>query len=123
MLVRISLLLVFVLGLALPQETTMAAGPTIAKGKGEQCVRDTSFMRKNHMELLLHQRDETMHKGIRPKQESLKECLSCHAVHDDKGVAVTSASPDHFCRSCHDYAAVKVDCFQCHASRPEESDK
>ena len=25
-----------------------------------------------------------------------------------------------FCASCHEYTAVKVDCFQCHASKPEE---
>jgi hypothetical protein len=36
---------------------------------------------------------------------------------------VTVSSPQHFCRSCHDYAAVKVDCFECHASRPEAAPK
>jgi len=35
-------------------------------------------------------------------------------------VPVTVDDPQHFCRTCHDYAAVRPDCFQCHASRPGE---
>ena len=34
------------------------------------------------------------------------------------GKPVSFASPKHFCRTCHDYAAVHIDCFECHASRP-----
>ena len=94
--------------------------PDIPKGKGEACVEDTDFMRRNHMSLLMHQRDDTMRKGIRSKQHSLKECLDCHAVPGTDSIPVTAADPQHFCRSCHDYAAVKIDCFQCHASRPEQ---
>lgn len=93
--------------------------PDIPKGKGEACVEDTDFMRRNHMTLLLHQRDDTMRKGIRTTQHSLKECLDCHAVPGPDSIPVTVNDPQHFCRSCHDYAAVKIDCFQCHASRPE----
>jgi predicted CXXCH cytochrome family protein len=93
--------------------------PTIPMGQGDSCVEDTDFMRRNHMSLLEHQRDETVHEGIRSKQHSLKECISCHVVNGADAVPVTVASPDHFCRSCHDYAAVKIDCFQCHAARPE----
>lgn len=93
--------------------------PVIPQGKGEQCVEDTDFMRRNHMKVLLHQRDETMHEGIRTKKHSLKECISCHAVEGADETPVSASSPQHFCRSCHDYAAVKIDCFQCHASKPE----
>ncbi len=93
--------------------------PVIPVGRGDACVEDTDFMRRNHMELLKHQRDETMLKGVRGEQYSLIECLSCHAVYGPDAVPVTVASPAHFCRSCHDYAAVSIDCFQCHASRPE----
>ncbi len=94
--------------------------PDIARGKGEACVEDTDFMRRNHMSLLMHQRDNTMHSGIRSKQHSLKECLDCHAVAGPDSIPVTVKDPKHFCRSCHDYAAVKIDCFQCHASRPSQ---
>ena len=95
------------------------AQPDIPKGRGEQCVEESNFMRRNHMTILKHQRDETMLRGVRSKQHSLKECVACHAVPGSDSTPVTVASPKHFCRSCHDYAAVKIDCFQCHASRPE----
>lgn len=93
--------------------------PDITEAQGESCAKDTDFIRRNHMSLLKHQRDETVHKGIRTKQYSLKECLNCHVVSGPDEQPVTAASPEHFCRSCHDYAAVKIDCFQCHSSRPE----
>jgi len=96
--------------------------PVIPMGQGDACVEDTGFMRRNHMELLKHQRDETVIKGVRSEQYSLKECLSCHVVYGPDAIPVTVASPAHFCRSCHDYAAVSIDCFQCHASRPESGE-
>jgi len=96
--------------------------PVIPEGQGARCVEDTDFMRRNHMDLLKHQRDETMLKGVRTKKYSLKECLDCHVVYGSEEVAVTAASPSHFCRSCHDYAAVSIDCFECHASRPDTAE-
>jgi predicted CXXCH cytochrome family protein len=104
----------------------MAAGagdaawlPKPARGQGEKCVADTDWMRRNHMTVLMHQRDGTVHDGIRTKQFSLTGCIACHAVKGADGKPVTIASRDHFCRTCHDYAAVRVDCFECHASRPD----
>ena len=92
--------------------------PHVPKAKGEKCVEETGFMRRNHMELLSHQRDNTMRKGIRTKKHSLQGCLDCHAVYDSQKVAVTSKNEKHFCNSCHAYAAVKIDCFGCHNSKP-----
>jgi len=92
--------------------------PSIPKANGEDVHKGVSI-RTEHMNLLLHQRDETMRKGIRPKEENLQSCLSCHAVKDKDGHAVSYESPEHFCRACHDYAAVKVDCFECHSSTPD----
>ena len=103
-------------------DTTASTGvplPLIAKAQGENCVADTDYMRRNHMDLLKHQRDETMLEGVRGEPFSLKECLDCHAVKGPDAVPVTASDPQHFCRSCHDYAAVSIDCFQCHASRPD----
>ena len=79
------------------------------------CVEPTDDMRKNHMNYILHQRDETVHRGIRTKQYSLEECINCHvgAAQD----APRYSSDEHFCKSCHTYAAVRIDCFQCHADR------
>jgi predicted CXXCH cytochrome family protein len=93
--------------------------PKPARGQGEKCVADTDFMRRNHMTVLMHQRDDTVHDGIRTRRFSLKGCIECHAVKGADDKPVTAASPKHFCRTCHDYTAVRVDCFECHASRPE----
>lgn len=93
--------------------------PDIPKGQGDFCVEDTEFMRRNHMNVLLHQRDDTVKDGIRTTQHSLKECINCHAVTAEDDTFLTVESPEHFCRSCHDYAAVTIDCFDCHASRPD----
>lgn len=102
--------------------TSGALLPVIPMGQGEACVEDTAFMRRNHMDLLDHQRDETVLKGKRDEPYSLRECLSCHVVFGPDAIPVTAADPAHFCRACHDYAAVSIDCFQCHASRPEADD-
>ncbi len=79
------------------------------------CVEPTDEMRKNHMEYILHQRDETMHRGIRTRLYALEECINCHVP---ENTTVRSDSSDHFCSTCHTYASVKIDCFQCHADRP-----
>ena len=83
--------------------------------KGERCVADPAFMRRNHMDLLKHQRDDTVHGGIRGAKFSLKECIGCHAGAKTGSVA---QAPTDFCVSCHSYTAVSIDCFECHSSRP-----
>jgi hypothetical protein len=89
--------------------------PKLEKGKGEKCVEDTQFMRRNHMELLKHHRDETVRKGIRTTRYSLKKCVECHASEKTGSVA---ASKEDFCAACHSYASVKLDCWDCHATKP-----
>ena len=83
------------------------------------CVEPVDDMRKNHMEYILHQRDETVYGGIRTKQHSLVECINCHV--SDAPDAPRYDSEEHFCQSCHSYASVRIDCFQCHADRPAQS--
>lgn len=97
--------------------------PTPPKGKGGKCVAETDFMRRYHMTVLDHQRDDTVHEGIRTKRFSLKACVACHAVEGVDARPVGFENPKHFCRSCHDYAAVRIDCFECHASRPGEKSR
>ncbi len=103
--------------------TPAAAGDDIAPDvpearKGEHCVKPVPYMRRNHMDMLKHKRDKTMHKGQRKKKYSLKRCMDCHAVKGDDGDFVTAKSDKHFCNVCHDTAAVNPDCFSCHASTP-----
>ncbi len=97
--------------------------PVIPKGQGEHCIRSNAFMRRYHMTMLLHQRDVTMHEGGAPGEFSITRCVQCHVVKGADGKAVTYADPRHFCRACHDYEAVSIDCFECHASRPPTEDK
>lgn len=96
-------------------------GPNIpAPVKGERCVEDTSVMRKDHMKFLKRHRDETLREGIRTKQYSLKECLECH-VPPREEVQASRSEGEHFCKNCHMYTGVRIDCFECHATRPEKS--
>ena len=63
-----------------------------------------------------------MYGGIRTSKHSLKQCISCHAVKDESGEYVRSDDPKHFCSTCHEYASVSIDCFDCHSDTPRETD-
>jgi hypothetical protein len=89
--------------------------PVIDIDKPGKCVEDTATMRLEHPDMLKHQRDLTMHDGIRTRKHSLKECVECHASTKTGSVLGEKG----FCQSCHSYAAVKLDCFECHASKPK----
>jgi len=94
--------------------------PTIIRGKGEACVAASDYMRRFHMQELVHKRDATMHDGIRTPKFSLKECVSCHAATGSDGRPVPVNAKGQFCESCHEYAAVSIDCFECHATVPAD---
>ncbi|MBF0560542.1 MAG: Hdr-like menaquinol oxidoreductase cytochrome c subunit [Alphaproteobacteria bacterium] len=113
----LAVLMVTLLGVA---SATAGDGPlpTIPKGMGDHCVADTQFMRRNHMEMLKHHRVETMRDGIRTRTYSLANCFTCHVVKGADGKPVTIRNPAHFCNACHEYAGVRPDCFDCHASTP-----
>lgn len=96
-------------------------GPVIPKGQGEHCVADTDYMRRNHMDLLTHQRDDTVIRGIRGEPFSLVDCVDCHVQKNDAGQHVRIDAEGQFCQSCHTYAAVKIDCFGCHAAIPDQA--
>ena len=81
-------------------------------------MEPTDVMRKRHWEFILHQRDETVHRGIRTVKHSLKGCLECHVRPNESGTYPRASSKEHFCSACHIYAAVHIDCFGCHADRP-----
>jgi hypothetical protein len=106
------------LALALPvlaSASDRVPKPVIDIAKPGRCVEDTATMRREHPDMLKHQRDLTMHEGIRTRAHSLKECVECHASAKTGSVLGERG----FCQSCHDYASVRIDCFSCHASRPK----
>ena len=120
------LLLGMLLGIAMPGQAGDSLLPVIPEAHSrfsdtQGCVEPTEEMRKNHMEYILHQRDETVHKGIRTTQYSLEQCINCHV--SDAPDAPRVSSEEHFCNSCHTYASVRIDCFQCHADRPVKTSR
>lgn len=91
-----------------------------AKQKAEQCVEPEDVIRTKHMDMLMHQRDATMIEGIRTTKHSLKECINCHVPATKKdGTPLHYGDKEHFCTTCHAAVGQKIDCFQCHADRPQ----
>ena len=95
--------------------------PELPAAKGERCVEPTEVMRRRHMEFILHQRDETVHRGIRTQKHRFVNCIDCHVQRNGAGDWPRHTDDDHFCSVCHRYASVSMDCFQCHADRPREA--
>jgi len=86
--------------------------PVVAiENPGSQCVAPPAEMRRNHMEMLKHQRRLTLREGVRGARVSLNGCIECHA---SKKTGSVTGGNENFCQSCHAYAAVKLDCWDCH---------
>ena len=90
--------------------TGRVAMPTVKIEAGGACVAPTGEMRRDHMKMLLHQRDVTVREGLREPRFSLRNCVDCHADRQTGSVL----GKDGFCSSCHAYASVSIDCFECH---------
>jgi len=84
----------------------------------DSCVEPTPVMRKLHPTFIKHQRDITVHQGIRGAKHSLSGCVDCHAAKDAQGKYTPVNAPGQFCESCHEYAGVEIPCFSCHATTP-----
>ena len=67
----------------------------------EACVKDASYMRYRHMDLLKRVRDEVVREGKKGEVE-LDGCSECHT------------SRERFCNRCHDRVNLNPDCFRCH---------
>jgi hypothetical protein len=84
--------------------------------RGEQCVRDSTWMISHHMDLLNDWRDEVVRHddrfetgpdGVRYEKSLTRTCLGCHK------------SKERFCDRCHNYLSVEPYCWDCHVV-PEE---
>lgn len=95
----------------------------------DACVAPTSLMRRKHFELIEHQRDITVHQGIRKTDNSLAGCVDCHVARDSHGayIPINGSNPENgekqFCAGCHEYAGVELPCFSCHTTVPTETGK
>ena len=69
--------------------------------KYENCVRDTTYMRLHHWELLRGMREEVVRYGKRGDLE-LNKCRECHT------------SRERFCDECHNTVSLTPDCWHCH---------
>jgi hypothetical protein len=86
---------------------------------GERCLEPISFIRAQHMRLLVRWRDEVVREGRRVYvasdgrtwEKSLKTCLACHGQTDAQGKSTTAAAA---CNDCHHYVNAKPDCWNCH---------
>lgn len=76
--------------------------PFLEKPVGEnKCIRDTPYMRYNHMILLKKIRNEALREG-KKTDIGFNNCRQCHT------------SREKFCDRCHDTVNLKPDCFSCH---------
>ena len=100
------------------REAASAPQPAVRAGLAH-CIRDTAWMRRNHMQLLMHGRDAVVHQGIRNPEETLPGCMNCHLTRLADGSYPAVSSPQFFCNGCHRYAGVQTDCFGCHSNRPD----
>ena len=85
--------------------------PEMPPGGEKQCVLPLEEIRDTHMQLINEWRDEVIREN---KRETVTvggkvygkglqlACLQCHT------------SKEKFCDSCHEYAAVKPYCWDCH---------
>jgi hypothetical protein len=78
-----------------------ATAPKIVHKEGK-CVRDADWMRHNHMQFLMSERDEVVREGVREKDHGIKGCRSCHPNRGE------------FCDRCHGYVGIQPECWNCH---------
>ena len=67
----------------------------------EKCVRETTYMRYHHWELLREIREEVVRYGKRG-EVGLFMCKDCHT------------SRERFCNRCHNAVSAYPDCYGCH---------
>jgi len=79
-----------------------SGSPKLAEGKGKDCVRPEDWMRKNHMSLLKHVREDAVRQGHPAGDTGLRGCISCHP------------NRAQFCDSCHSYVGASPECWHCH---------
>ena len=67
----------------------------------DACVKETTWMRYHHWELLRQTREEVVRYGERGNP-GLAKCMECHT------------SRERFCNKCHDAVSMTPDCYGCH---------
>ena len=102
------------------EDAKLSYVPNIPKAVGPPHPEGNEYWRVNHMNLLRKDRDATMRLGDRTIDASIKSCVVCHAVFGPDAEPLPYEEPQNFCQVCHQYVAIKIDCFTCHKSIPDE---
>lgn len=98
-------------GRAVPSLQLKIDTPEIARLAEKKCLEPTAYMRANHMELIDSWREAVVREGQRyyvtssGKNVTMSLSQSCLGCHSNK---------EQFCDACHNYAAVKPNCWSCH---------
>jgi nitrate reductase gamma subunit len=110
-------------GISIADEGWTKPQPDFSKLARAHKNLDPTVMIRNHPNFLMHTRSIVVYEGKRTQMNTIEKCVDCHAVKGDDGQPVGYDDPKHFCNACHRQAAVTIDCFECHNSKPpaEES--
>ncbi len=104
------------------QEGWTRPQPNFAKLARAHKNDDPTVMIRNHPNFLMNVRSIAVYKGVRADINKIEKCVDCHAVKGADGEPVDIENPKHFCVGCHYRAAVSIDCFECHNSKPANKD-
>ena len=123
-LVIFSILCISLLGItACDSEPPALMKATVQFESEEKRDKHISYMRTHHMHALKHKQDDTMYNGIRTEKHSLKACINCHVPESYNGKVLRHTDPEHFCSTCHNYVAEKLNCFECHVDHPVKTEE
>ncbi len=107
------------MGITFAQYSNNLSGNSDATYRTDPFHESISSIRKMHPELLKHKRNETLRHGVRTEEDSLKECVNCHAnINENTGHYIDVNKKGQFCSSCHKKVSISVDCFSCHRPTP-----
>ncbi len=104
-------------GKAIPALRLSLDTPQIQQLAEKKCIEPTAYMRSSHMELIGRWRTAVVREGEdlyvasdgkRINMSLSQNCLGCHS------------NKEQFCDTCHNYAAVKPNCWSCH-NVPQEA--
>ncbi|MCL4467019.1 MAG: sulfate reduction electron transfer complex DsrMKJOP subunit DsrJ [Chloroflexi bacterium] len=97
---------------AIVTNATAKAPQLVLSTNEKQCVEATDYMRTNHVQLLTQWREDVTRNGDRIYTSKLSgkqfeksltnTCLGCHQ------------NKQQFCDTCHSYAGVSPNCWDCH---------
>jgi len=94
------------------------AQPDFSKLARAHKAADPTVMIRSHPNFLMNYRSVVVYRGARQEGDNIEKCVTCHVVKGADGLPVGFEDPKHFCRECHNKAAVSIDCFECHNSNP-----